>query len=453
MPKLIVKNFIHFREAELDMDKKLVVLIGEQASGKSTLARLLYFFRNATHTLRQWIWRVNWEGEPTLGSAFHQQLERQFRLFFGELTHLGQFEITYHYTEESSVTIALTADGELDITLPTMIEEMNELYEAYQVKLRQAKAQSHKEGDAPKTLLTSGERTLLEIFLGTGINRISERLFGTYLNSLYIPSDRQIVSNYPDAFKRVFYGGIKRDIFERDVERNPAPAVQSYLLAQFLEKNETFLETFDAHDYQFLLAEQTSDEDNDIDASQIEFMMKKMACILKGTYGTADDKKPLFEQPTGEKSVPLQAASAGEQNTLRLLQDIFFSVLYENGVFRVIEEPEASLYPTAQKELIEIIALMLNATECQVVLTTHSPYVLTVLQTLLRAAPAVQKQPSAVARIVKLAPGRCWLTAAEVAAYQLRDGACHSLIDAESEEILRNPLAALLGAFSLDIPK
>ena len=43
MPKLVVKNFINIREAEIDMDKTLVVFIGATASGKSVLAKLLYF--------------------------------------------------------------------------------------------------------------------------------------------------------------------------------------------------------------------------------------------------------------------------------------------------------------------------------------------------------------------------------------------------------------------------
>ena len=459
MPKLIVKNFIHTREAELDMDKKLVVLIGEQASGKSTLAQLLYFFHNVTYSLRKWLWEVNWEGEQQLVPTFQHHFARQFRLFFGELTHLGPFEITYHYTDESAVTLALTDDGQLDITLPALTDELNEVYKEYQAGLRKAKEKSLKEGTSQQAnTFTPGERMFLEIFLGTGIRGITERFFGTQFRNLYIPASRQIISHYPDAFKRVFYGGIKRELFERDVERNPAPAVQSYLLAQLLEKNEEFLQTFNEQDYHALLAERVGeddedDEDDELDAPAAEFLMEKMARILKGTYGTADDKKSLFNQPTGEGSVPLLAASAGEQNTLRLLQDIFFTVIYNDTVFRVIEEPEASLYPTAQKELIECIALLLNTEESQVVLTTHSPYVLTVLQTLLRAAPAIKKHPSvaAAARIAKLAPDRCWLSADEVAVYELKDGTCHSLIDAESEEILRNPLAAFLTEFSLDI--
>ena len=44
MPKLVVKNFINIREAEIDMDKTLVLFIGATASGKkrSREAALLF---------------------------------------------------------------------------------------------------------------------------------------------------------------------------------------------------------------------------------------------------------------------------------------------------------------------------------------------------------------------------------------------------------------------------
>ncbi|MEM7657450.1 MAG: AAA family ATPase, partial [Bacteroidota bacterium] len=45
MQKIIVRNFGPIREAEVEI-KPLTVLIGEQASGKSTIAKLVYFFKS-----------------------------------------------------------------------------------------------------------------------------------------------------------------------------------------------------------------------------------------------------------------------------------------------------------------------------------------------------------------------------------------------------------------------
>ena len=42
MQKIVIKNFGPIEDAEIDI-KKILVLIGEQASGKSTIAKLIYF--------------------------------------------------------------------------------------------------------------------------------------------------------------------------------------------------------------------------------------------------------------------------------------------------------------------------------------------------------------------------------------------------------------------------
>ncbi|MBD2675649.1 AAA family ATPase, partial [Aphanizomenon flos-aquae FACHB-1416] len=44
MQKIIINNFGSIKYAEIEV-KKILVLIGEQASGKSTIAKLIYFFK------------------------------------------------------------------------------------------------------------------------------------------------------------------------------------------------------------------------------------------------------------------------------------------------------------------------------------------------------------------------------------------------------------------------
>ena len=93
MPKLFVKNFINIREAEIDMDKTLVVFIGETASGKSVLAKLLYLFQELIRDFRQYIRQINTyppEHLKTPGqevsTVFRTQIARKFREFFGDAT-------------------------------------------------------------------------------------------------------------------------------------------------------------------------------------------------------------------------------------------------------------------------------------------------------------------------------------------------------------------------------
>ena len=69
--------------------------------------------------------------------------------------------------------------------------------------------------------------------MAIGMSDITEKLAGKYRDSLFIPADRNIATNYPDALKRIFYGGIKSDLHTRAAARS---RVNLHLIARFLEK-------------------------------------------------------------------------------------------------------------------------------------------------------------------------------------------------------------------------
>ncbi|MFN7516749.1 MAG: AAA family ATPase [Dolichospermum sp.] len=56
MQKIIINNFGAIKYAEIEV-KKILVLIGEQASGKSTIAKLIYFFKTIQEDLFSQIYR------------------------------------------------------------------------------------------------------------------------------------------------------------------------------------------------------------------------------------------------------------------------------------------------------------------------------------------------------------------------------------------------------------
>ena len=477
MPKLVVKNFINIREAEIDMDKTLVVFIGATASGKSVLAKLLYFFHELIRDFRQYIKQINTypsenlkPAPQDLSTVFRAQIAHKFREFFGSVSELTPttededvikpFEITYHYSAESAITLTLDAEKTLNIALPTVMDEVETLCSALQEKLKaldkkQLLSETTDVDPPPKTeapsedneqISKTNERFFFILKMAIGIGDITEKLAGTYRDSLFIPADRNIAVNYPDALKRIFYGGIKSDLQTRAATR---PRANLHLVARFLEKNEEFLDTFSTKNFHNIFDEKAEAESDSIDKPMMEFLLKEISRILDTEYGVIGEisESRLFLHPTGENAAFLEKASTGQQNIIRILQDMFMNILYNEVIFRVIEEPEAHLHPIAQKHLMHIIALMRNHIDSQIVMTTHSPYLLAVLKNLLTAGRLSEKKPEAAEEIEALTPKLCWLNPDEVEVYHLRDGKSYAIVQPEADPVLENPLADLLAEF------
>ena len=489
MPKLFVKNFINIREAEIDMDKTLVVFIGETASGKSVLAKLLYLFQELIRDFRQYIRHINsyppehlkTPGQE-LSTVFRTQIARKFREFFGDATGFpklnssqqedvnvkrkptgappradSHFEITYYYTAESAIRLTLTDEKSLHIELPAVMDEVEDLCYNLLERLKSVDIMKSDnataEPDPSEGTNTSSEEdphTYKKtdqfhyiLNMAIGMSDITEKLAGKHRDSLFIPADRNIAANYPDALKRIFYGGIKSDLHTRTASRSRA---NLHLIARFLEKNEEFLDAFSTQNFRSLFDERIEEESEEVDKPIMEFLLKKISLILNGEYETIDkiSQSRLFSHPTGENTTFLENASTGQQNLIRILQDAFMSMLYNEMVFRVIEEPEAHLHPTTQKHLMHIIALMRNHIDSQIVMTTHSPYLLAVLKKLLTLGRRSKKNPRAAAEMETHVPKLCWLMPEDVEVYHLKDGISRSILQPKRKSVLQNPLADLL---------
>ena len=65
-----------------------------------------------------------------------------------------------------------------------------------------------------------------------------------------------------------------------------------------------------------------------------------------------------------------------------MLNFIFYYLLIRKNIFLIVEEPEAHLYPDAQKQITELLGMFANG-ENSIMITTHSPYILGQLNNML----------------------------------------------------------------------
>ncbi len=110
-----------------------------------------------------------------------------------------------------------------------------------------------------------------------------------------------------------------------------------------------------------------------------------------------------------------------------------------NGIptFLIVEEPEAHLYPEAQKLFVDLIGLYSASQDNQWIITTHSPYILSALNNLLYAHRIGTKKPQKVGDIIDRS---LWIDPGRLQVFTVADGLLTSIMDEEvqlikSEEI------------------
>jgi predicted ATP-binding protein involved in virulence len=154
--------------------------------------------------------------------------------------------------------------------------------------------------------------------------------------------------------------------------------------------------------------------------------------------------------------VELELSASGHQNIVFLmltLEELKRKFTTEEKKMVYIEEPELSLFPTAQKQIIEqllsVRSEMSNGIEYT--LTTHSPYILTSLNNLALAGKIIQVNPEKAEEVYKIIPAAHILAPEDLAAYEFKDGTALSLMDLDTGTIIAENLDQVSGTLGNDM--
>lgn len=135
--------------------------------------------------------------------------------------------------------------------------------------------------------------------------------------------------------------------------------------------------------------------------------------------------------PNGER-VDLTEASSGFQSLIPMIFVIEETSERNNQLF-IIEEPELNLYPTTQKKLVEYLAGKTDKNS--LILTTHSPYILSSLDNLIQAGNVVKKHPELKDEVEKIIPAKYHLNYEDVKVYFVADGTARLIMNEELQSI------------------
>jgi predicted ATPase len=435
MHKLRIKNFMALRDVEIELNKVLV-LIGEQASGKSTIAKLIYFFKSLREDLLESVYDDS-DSLHNLWFWLGDNIAPKFHDFFGSIRDLSEFEIQYFYSDRKGITLSSGSDGALRLALEP------ELDNAISSKELKSLMENMKQLSARRDTfeLLALRRSVVDF------ENLTNNAFEDDRRPLFISAGRSITVNYPEQFKLDFYGNLRSLGTTQDRDGKHPHSADLYLMVKFLEQVERIKDRFKAHDFSGFLADKLSKGEK-VNKGLIELAQVKINEILKGEYRQDQNTEKIFYDD--ENYVHLNNASSGQQEAIRILQDLFLTLLDEENVFRVIEEPEAHLYPMAQKHLIEMIAMVLNHSDSQFVITTHSPYILSIFNNLLFATRVIRKNGAAREEVRQVIPEACWLDPEGCNVYLLKDGVCKSIFDSQTGLIGQNHLDDISEALGAD---
>ena len=416
MQKIIIENFGAIKYAEIEV-KKILVLIGEQASGKSTIAKLIYFFKSLRDDLFSQIYQDTQKDYFDNTSDLIFPIREKFYDFFGSTLHLPNFEIKFYYSVENDKYLKLNLNTQK--RLHADIQFLNENFRTDATALKKLFQQGLNTNDIYEQL--AYERN--KVKYAQRLSKLLNESFQMYHeDSLFVIAGRNATVSYSDLFEKLLFADVSSRLEEnsKKVFSRKEQTIDETLMLKFMKKVDIIKGKFKKIGNGNFEGVIESYEDDENVKQKLYDIKKRIDEILKGEYRIDKwGEKIVFNKET-EEYVNLSNTSSGQQESIRILQDIFLNILENTKVLRILEEPEAHLFPVAQKQLIELLALMVNQNDDnQLIITTHSPYVLTVFNNLLFANRVVEKNPSTESEVAQIIPQDSWLSAKDFSAYSL----------------------------------
>ena len=322
MHKIIIKNFGPIKNAEIDING-INIAIGESASGKSVVAKLIYIFNQCFY--------VSTIKHDNIKELVEKNIEILLpKMFAGYILDSDKYSIRYEYG--SSFYIEKT-------------------YKSFTSNLPNEKTAKIDKQSSEYQKLPSEFKELLEKIAHKGLvdefDFINEQLDMQMTRkrldvheTIFIPATRTFISDFDNIILNVLLDDLQ---FSFD-----------YSLLTFAKKYKEIEDTF------------------------TEIKSKELVSLLKGKIDKS--KKILKFVPSGKrKTIPLSALSSGQKELLPLVIMLDYFLLKQEEVMLIIEEPEAHIFPSDQKKIFEALVKLYNAKRTKLFITTHSPYLLAVL--------------------------------------------------------------------------
>lgn len=417
MEKIVINKLGPITHCNLEIND-FMVFTGPQASGKSTIAKSIFFFKNIKTVLLMQMNKRFYDESDTMELSTKNRLIKQIRSNF--LQTFGttwcmdhDMSMEYYYTDTIYIKICLTSDPiSHNYIWIELSEKLIRFLDDYDVQ--------------PEVMMHDGGN----------IKKRIDTFFENDEEVIYIPAGRSMMTLFSSQL--MFMYSVMNDDQKRSLD---------YCTQNYLERIMQLKPSF-SNSIQTQIKNKIDLTDIKINRENLQQCAALMKQILQGEYRNIDGEERL--QVADDRYVKINFASSGQQEAVWILNVLFYYLLNHKRSFFIIEEPESHLFPNAQKLMTEFISLAKNDGN-KVLLTTHSPYILGTLNNMLyanRISKTVDN--TALGQIINHLK---WIDYEKMSAYYVENGVIQSCLDEEFEAINNEIIDGASDEINLDYDK
>lgn len=457
--KLIVKNFGPLKDIDIEV-REMVTFIGAQASGKSTLAKLISILEDEEFRMNS---NIDFENELEKYNILNFLNNESYIEYQSESYIQGNFNFEYIEGKYKKRGVQ---------HLISSIKKLHSSYEKMDVSLNNVKKNKTNEKEISsignrlneqKEITLKEAKELLLLLLNLHFRYSKENLITFFDNT-----------KNPDKIK-VLIQNKKKEAFT--IEELNSILEEEGTLESIIKLFENLLKKFAdiyLYDSLYIPAERNLIHilaGNILGLINNKIQIPKHLLSIGQEYEKAlqtvielplniIDKKIKYKREgqnsyiyhTEIEKVNLLESASGLQSTVPILLLVEYSKsLKEEYNFNfVVEEPELNLYPKAQHELIKYLIKNCLFGRKNLILTTHSPFVLASINNLLLAYDKGQKNPKEVNKIIKK---EYWLNPKNFIAYELKNGKAKKIMNDKLGQISENMIDSVSDSFADEFNK
>ena len=400
-----IKNFVGIQLIDIEI-KQLNIFIGPQGSGKSITVKLIYFCKNILNDLTTSILE-----KKDLKTFKKEQIANFIKFFPKESWCNGEFNIEYQL---NNIKIILSKDKSDKFKLD-FSDELKKIINKTRVYFEKLlKEENSREPEHDIFLQYERKEKVKSYFSALICNTEDERY--ELGNQIFIPAGRS------------FFANLQANIFSfLSANQNLDP---------FLIEFGSIYERFKDISTRNLNHKQNLSKQN----LSLDKIIKD---ILNSSYLREKNKDFLLHDD--KRKVNLSNASSGQQEILPLIVMLKLvlneTISLGNRAALYIEEPEAHLFPTAQFNVVKLLARLCNLKNSyQIFITTHSPYLLSSFNNLFFAGSIIKNNSRKTEKVYNFIDKNEIIFSENATAYSLLNGKYSNLMEENDGLILAETL-------------